>query len=125
MKKLTLIIGALLSGGAYADKPDTIGGSPKADFHANELTIPCVLVAGLDDATEGLFYDIKLKRRGSSFNYELAAVQAEDSEMCQAIADFAELEDEDYVDDDDDGTDDDGSDDDGTDDDDSTDDSAP
>lgn len=104
MKTLTLFTAALLSTGAFAAKPDTIGGSPKADFAANKMTIPCVLVEGLDDETDGQFFDIQLLRRGKSFNYELVAAQAEDAEMCQAIADFAEMEDEDLVDEDDDDT---------------------
>lgn len=116
MKKLTLLAAALLSTGVFAAKPDTIGGSPKADFAANEMTIPCVLVEGLDDSTDGMFFDIKLLRRGKSFNYELVAAQAEDTAMCQAIADFAEMEDDDLVDEDDDDT----TDDDDTDDDDTT-----
>lgn len=102
MRSTILLLGAVLSAPVLADgRPDTIGGTARADFHANELTIPCVLVEGLDDDTEGLFFDIRLKRRGSSFNYELAAAYAEDTAMCQAIADFARLEDEDLVDDED------------------------
>lgn len=126
MKKLTLLIAALISTGVFAAQPDNvgagkpedagkpegagsarvdrIGGSPKADFASNELTIPCVLVEGLDDSTDGMFFDIKLLRRGKSFNYELVAAAAEDTAMCQAIADFAEMEDEDLVDEDDDDT---------------------
>jgi len=122
MKKLTLLAAALLATGAFAARPDTIGGSPKADFTANELTIPCVLVEGLDDAADGLFFDIRLLRRGKSFNYELVAAQSEDTAMCQAIADFAEMEDDDYVDEDEDDDEDDG--DDGTDDDSETDDDS-
>jgi len=80
-----------------AAKPDNIGGSPKANFAANELTIPCVLVESLDDTTDGLFFDIKLLRRGKSFSYELVAAQSEDADMCQAIADFAKMADEDFV----------------------------
>lgn len=122
MKTKLILLATLMSGTVLANgKPDTIGGSPKANFHTNELTIPCVMIEGLDDDTEGLFFDIKLKRRGKSFNYELIAAQAEDTAMCQAIADFAMLEDEDLVDDDDsaddDSTDDDSADDDSTDDD--------
>ena len=100
MKKIvnTLTLACMGVAAAYAG-PDRVGGSPKADFHANELTIPCVLVEGLDESTDGMFFDVVLSRRGSSYNYELTAAEAEDTEQCQRIADFAEYEDDDYSED--------------------------
>ena len=77
---------------------DSIGGGPRADFLADELIIPCVEVTGLSDGTEGMFFDVILSRRGSSFNYELSIAELEDEVLCEAIANFAEFEDDDYDD---------------------------
>ncbi|MEY4642022.1 MAG: hypothetical protein RLZZ227_2016 [Pseudomonadota bacterium] len=92
----TLFVGAALvlaaqaaSAGPVADR---VSGSPKANFSTNELTIPCVRVESFSSATEGKFYDIVLKRRGNSMNYELIAADAEDPVQCQRIADFSEFE---------------------------------
>lgn len=97
MKTLSIVISGLVLGiSASATLADSVGGGPKADFAANTLTIPCVKVEGLNEQTEGMFYDIVLERRGSSFNYELIAAEAEDTALCQAIADLAEFEDDDF-----------------------------
>ena len=77
---------------------DRIGGGPRADFHTDELVIPCVKVTGLSDVTEGMFFDVVLTRRGASFNYELSTVEPEDLDLCEAIANFAEFEEDDFND---------------------------
>ncbi|MES2603391.1 MAG: hypothetical protein V4603_00540 [Pseudomonadota bacterium] len=105
MKKLSMVlVGAVLSMAVHAaetgkapDKvpnkvSDRVSGSPKANFNTDELTIPCVRIESLSAETEGAFYDIVLKRRGKSFNYELTAADAEDPVQCQRIADFADFE---------------------------------
>jgi hypothetical protein len=89
---------ALAAGNVLADR-DRVGGSPKANFSTNELTIPCVRIESLSEETEGMYYDIVLVRRGKSYNYELSAAEPEDSALCQRIADFAEYEDDDYAED--------------------------
>lgn len=97
MKKLSMIFaGAALALGVQAvmagPVADRVSGSPKANFSTDELTIPCVKVESLSADTEGKFYDIVLKRRGKSMNYELQAADAEDPVQCQRIADFADFE---------------------------------
>jgi hypothetical protein len=109
-KTILLFTGSMLAVSAGSALADRVGGSPKANFSTNELTIPCVRIEGLSDATEGMFYDIVLVRRGSSYNYELSAAEPEDSALCQRIADFSEYEDDDYSGDDDDSGDDDSTD---------------
>lgn len=79
---------------------DDVGGSPKADFTNNQLRVPCVLVEGLNDQTEGMYYDIVLSRRGNSFNYELSTAQPEDTDLCELIAEYAEYKDDDFDEDD-------------------------
>ena len=74
---------------------DRVKGSPNANFRTDELTIPCVRIESLSAETEGKFYDIVLKRRGKSMNYELQAADAEDPVQCQRIADFADFEEDD------------------------------
>jgi hypothetical protein len=98
----TLFSGAMLAVSVNTALADKIAGSPKADFHSDELIIPCVKVTGLSDDTEGLFFDVVLSRRGASFNYELSTAEPEDMSLCEAIANIAEFEDDDYDDDDDD-----------------------
>jgi hypothetical protein len=89
----------LLSASVMAgNKPDTIGRTAQADFSKNEMSIPCVLVKGLNEANDGLYFDIKLMKRGASFNYELVAATAEDTAQCERIAEFADYEDDDYLD---------------------------
>lgn len=80
------------TGKATGKVSDRVSGSPKANFSTDELTIPCVRIESLSAETEGTFYDIVLKRRGKSFNYELTAADAEDPVLCQRIADFADFE---------------------------------
>lgn len=72
-----------------ADPNNHINGSPKANFSTNELTIPCVLVQNSSTDADGKFFDVMLKRRGNSWNYELTTADAEDQAMCQRIADYA------------------------------------
>lgn len=97
MKKFTMAVAvATICAAAQAsDTSERVGGSPKADFTTNELTIPCVQVQNLSDETEGAFYDIVLKRRGKSWNYELTAAEPEDPVLCRRIADFANFEEDD------------------------------
>jgi hypothetical protein len=87
---------------------DRIGGSARADFRANELVIPCVQLKNYvdDDRLEGLYFDVRLERRGSSFNYELVEAIQENSDVCRRIAALAAFEDDDYDDSDDDSDDD-------------------
>ena len=93
--------GAMLAVSVNMALADRIGGSPKADFHTDELIIPCVKITGLSDETEDMFFDAVLSRRGKSFNYALIAAEPEDVELCEKIANFAEFEDDDFDDDDD------------------------
>lgn len=112
MNWITLAItGSMLALSVNSALADRVGGSPKADFRTDELSIPCVRIQNLSEATEGMYYDIVLVRRGNSYNYELSAAEPEDSALCERIADFAEYEDDDYEDDEDsdDGSDDSGS----------------
>lgn len=97
MKKFTLAVAvATICAAAQAsDTAERVGGSPKANFSTDELTIPCVQVQNLSEETEGTFYDIVLKRRGKSWNYELTAAEPEDAVLCQRIADFANFEEDD------------------------------
>lgn len=90
---------------------DRIGGSPHANFMTDELVIPCVKLKNYgkfadDDSLEGHYFDVRLKRRGSSFNYELVDAIQENSDVCRKIAALAAFEDDDYDDSDDDSDDD-------------------
>ena len=103
MNKYLASVSALtlaLSAGAAAQPPDNIGGVAKADFANNLLTIPCVQLESFGGKNEGKFFDVILERRGNSFNYELSVAQPEDEAFCQRLADFADFEDDDLVDDD-------------------------
>ena len=105
MKKSLASLSALtlaLAAGAAAQPPDDIGGVAKADFANNLLTIPCVQLENFGGKNEGKFFDVILERRGNSFNYELSVAQPEDAAFCQRLADFANFEDDDLVDDEDD-----------------------
>ena len=96
--KIAVIIAVCLSfNPAWADK---ISGVPRADFHSNELTVPCVQVKNFDDNTalNDQFFDIILTRRGKSFNYELTFSASESQEHCQRVADFAAFDDDDFDD---------------------------
>lgn len=73
MKKLALTIAVstvatLIFQGALADR---VKGMAKADFKNDELQVPCVQIEGHSAGADGQFFDIVLKRRGKSFNYEL------------------------------------------------------
>jgi hypothetical protein len=96
MKKLPQLFGAiavsLVSATVLADN---VGGSAKADFKNNQLTIPCVKVTNLSTATEGKYFDVILVRRGNSFNYEMTTAEPEDAALCEKIANLAEFEDDD------------------------------
>jgi len=92
---------------------DRIGGSPRVDFHtdADELVIPCVKLKNYgefsgDDSLDGRYFDVRMKRRGNSFNYELVEAIQENSDVCRKIAALAAFEDDDYDDSDDDSDDD-------------------
>lgn len=99
MKKTAIAFtGVMLAVSANMALADRIGGGAKADFHTDELIIPCVKVTGLSDDTEGMFYDVVLSRRGASFNYKLSTAEHEDVSLCEAIANFAEFEDDDFDD---------------------------
>ena len=53
------------------DTTERVGGSARANLGTGELTIPCLQVQPLRNETEGMFYEIVLKRRGKSWNYGL------------------------------------------------------
>jgi len=116
MKKLTLTLAVsaatvLMSQAALADR---VKGMAKADFKNDELQVPCVQIEGYGAGADGQFYDIVLKRRGKSFNYELILAEPEDTAVCEELENYAIFIDED---DDDDSASDDDSDDDSSDDD--------
>lgn len=82
---------------------DRIGGSSRADFLTDELVIPCVKLKNFSDSNlEGLYFDVRLERRGNSFNYELVEAVQENSDVCRKIAALAAFEDDDYDNSDDD-----------------------
>lgn len=82
---------------------DRIGGSSRADFLTDELVIPCVKLKNFSDSSlEGLYFDVRLERRGNSFNYELVEAVQENSDVCRKIAALAAFEDDDYDNSDDD-----------------------
>ena len=97
--------GAMLAVSVNMALADRIGGSPKADFHTDELIIPCVKITGLSDATEGTYFDVVLSRRGKSFNYALSAAEPEDATLCEYVANYSEFKDDDFDDSDDDNAD--------------------
>ena len=104
MKKTALFFtSAILAASVNGALADRIGGGPKADFHNDELIIPCVKVTGLSDATEGAFFDVVLSRQDKSFTYELFTAEPENAALCEAIANFAKFEDDDFDDSVDDG----------------------
>lgn len=76
----------LLTNGAQAD---SVKGSAKADFDADELIVPCVEIEGYSAAQDGTFFDLIFDRRGKSFNYELKFAEPEDAAMCEKMANFA------------------------------------
>lgn len=98
---------SIIASPAWADR---IGGSSRADFLSDELVIPCVKLKNYadDDSLEGLYFDVRMERRGNSFNYELVEAIQENSDVCRKIAALAAFEDDDYDDSDDDSDDDDG-----------------
>jgi len=82
---------------------DRIGGSSRADFLTDELVIPCVKLKNFSDSNlEGLYFDVRLERRGNSFNYALVEAVQENSDVCRKIAALAAFEDDDYDNSDDD-----------------------
>lgn len=83
---LALLLSAMSMPAAGADK---IGGSAKVDFTTTELTIPCVKVSNSGGSADGKYFDVVLKRRGSSQNYELSSAEVEDPVFCQKVADYA------------------------------------
>jgi hypothetical protein len=101
MKKLTLTLAVsaatvLMSQAALADR---VKGMAKADFKNDELQVPCVQIEGYGAGADGQFYDIVLKRRGKSFNYELILAEPEDTAVCEELENYAIFIDEDDDDD--------------------------
>jgi hypothetical protein len=83
---------------SLATAADDIGGGPLADFGANELTVPCVLVNNLSGSNaNNKFYDVVLDRRGNSMNFELSYAAPEDPAYCQRLIDYANFEDDDLT----------------------------
>lgn len=97
---------SIIASPAWADR---IGGGSRADFLSDELVIPCVKLKNYadDDSLEGLYFDVRMERRGDSFNYQLVEAIKENSDVCRKIAALAAFEDDDYDDSDDDDSDDD------------------
>jgi hypothetical protein len=99
MKRIAIVFtAAVFAVSVNVALADRIGGSPKADFHTDELIIPCVKVTGLSEATEGTFFDVVLSRRDKSFIYELSTAEPEDDSLCEKIANFSKFEDDDFDD---------------------------
>lgn len=96
MKTTAMIItGTALSLAVSTAMADKASGTAKANFKTDELSIPCVMIEEHSEAVDGMFYDIVLKRRGKSMNYELMYAEPEDTVLCERIADLAEYEEED------------------------------
>lgn len=106
MKIKRLVFALALGIAASPAWADRIGGSPRADFETDELIIPCVKLKNYgkfadDDSLEGLYFDVRMKRRGNSFNYELMEANQENSDVCRRIAALSAFEDDDFDDSDD------------------------
>lgn len=100
IKKLAYVLAlGMVASPVWADR---IGGSPRADFRTDELVIPCVQLRNFaDDSLEGLYFDVRLQRRGDSFNYELTEATQENPDVCRRTAALAAFEDDDFDDSDD------------------------
>jgi len=95
LTNLAFTIGLLA--GCHLVWADRVGGSARADFGTDELSVPCVQIANFEnDAFNNQFFDIILDRRGNSFNYELTFAESEDQAHCQRVADFAAFDDDDF-----------------------------
>jgi len=102
MKIKTLACALTLGIAASPALADRIGGTPRVDFSSDELVIPCVKVRNSRDSSlEGRYFDVRMERRGNSFNYELTEAVAENSDVCRRIAALAAWEDDDFDDSDD------------------------
>ena len=88
------LFGMIMGNSAIADE---IGGSPVYDSKKAELRIPCVLVENLDPGLDGSYFDVILKQRGSSMNFELSFAALEDGVVCEAAAAAADVLDDDLV----------------------------
>lgn len=99
MKKtaISLTVAATAIVMSQAALADRVKGSAKADFKNDELQVPCVQIEGYSAAADGQFFDIVLKRRGQSFNYELAFAEPEDASVCEELANYAVFIDDDPV----------------------------
>lgn len=98
MKLTTMIFtGTALSMAVSTALADRVHGSAKANFRTDELSIPCVMIEEHSELNDGSFYDIVLERRGKSFNYALSHAEPEDPVLCQRIADLAEYEEDDEM----------------------------
>lgn len=84
---------------AQAAQADRVKGGAKADFSNDELQVPCVQIEGYSAGADGQFFDIVLKRRGKSFNYELSFAEPEDAAVCEELANYAVFIDDDPEDD--------------------------
>jgi len=91
IKILTASVIAVLSMGSVIakEKPaDRISGGARADFKQGTLVIPCVKIANSgDENLEGRFFDVVLKQRGKSLNYEVVLGELEDEATCQPAID--------------------------------------
>lgn len=107
IKKLAYVLAlGMVANPVWADR-DHIGGSPRADFQANELVIPCVQLRNFEDdlKLEGRYFDVRMKRLENSldsFDYRLTEATLEDSDVCRRTAALAAFEDDDFDNSDDD-----------------------
>ena len=66
---------------------DDISGGARADFGSRELIVPCVKVLNSDnEELNGLFFDVVLRQRGKSLNYEVILGDQEEGEVCITAA---------------------------------------
>ncbi|MDQ7089347.1 MAG: hypothetical protein Q9M50_01695 [Methylococcales bacterium] len=93
------------AGRADAGKPemgkrrDRISGGARADFERGELIIPCVkILQSGNPELDGGFFDVVLKQRGKSLNYEVVFGELEDKATCQPAIDAMLQSDEDSED---------------------------
>ena len=83
---LAVIIFSLLSSSTAL--ADDISGGARADFSTQELIVPCVKIMNSgDEELDGHFFDIVLKQRGQSLNYEVSFGEPEESATCYSAID--------------------------------------
>lgn len=92
----TSILSILTTSSAFSDD---ISGGARANFGKNELVVPCVQVLNSDnDDLNGQYFDLVLKQKGKSLNYEVVVGVPEESETCIAAIDAMLANDDDTSD---------------------------